>query len=174
MAVIGVRDVVIGLGLLRGRRPAGWLRAQAAADAVDATIVGLALLGVGGHRGGPGHPGRRVDRARRPERPGAGETRTRCHRWLLKELLLAVARGRGLVVDPDTDELDRTLLEARRKAVLAAEGFPLICSVCGRPAGTARAIRGRDGYGYCSEACLEADVARWKAQLWSAGSGRRP
>jgi uncharacterized protein YeaO (DUF488 family) len=109
-----------------------------------------------------------------PERPGAGEALARCHRRLLQEFLLAVARGRGLVVDPDTDELDRTLLEARRKAVLAAEGFPLICSVCGRPAGTARAIRGRDGYGYCSEACLEADVARWKAQLWSAGSGRRP
>jgi hypothetical protein len=64
MAVIGVRDVVIGLGLLRGRRPAVWLHAQAAADAVDATIVGLALLGVGGHRGGPGHPGWRVDRGR--------------------------------------------------------------------------------------------------------------
>ena len=65
MAVIGVRDVVIGLGLLRRRRPAVWLRAQAAADAVDATIVGLELLGVGGHRGGQGHPGWRVDRGPR-------------------------------------------------------------------------------------------------------------
>ena len=65
MAVIGVRDVVIGLGLLRGRRPVVWLRAQAAAGAVDATLVGLELLGAGGHRGGPGHPGWRVDRGRR-------------------------------------------------------------------------------------------------------------
>jgi len=109
-----------------------------------------------------------------PAGSGAGEASARCHRRLLKELLVAVARDRGLVVDPDTDELDRTLLEARRKAVLAAEGVPLTCPVCHRPADTARAIRGRDGYGYCSEACLEADVARWKAQLWSAGSGRRP
>jgi hypothetical protein len=109
-----------------------------------------------------------------PEGSGAGEASARCHRRLLKEFLVAVARGRGLVVDPDTDELDRTLLEARRKAVLAAEGLPLTCPVCRRPADTVRAIRGRDGYGYCSEACLEADVARWKAQLWSPGSGRRP
>ena len=78
------------------------------------------------------------------------------------------------MVDPDTDELDRTLLEARRKAVLAAEGVPLTCPVCHRPAGTARAVRGRDGYGYGSEACLETDVARWRSQLWSPGSGRRP
>jgi endogenous inhibitor of DNA gyrase (YacG/DUF329 family) len=109
-----------------------------------------------------------------PERPGAGEALARCHRRLLKELLLAVAKSRGLVVDPDTDDLDRTLLEVRRKEVLAAEGLPLTCPICQRPADTARAIRGRDGYGYCSGACLEADVARWKAQLWSAGSGRRP
>jgi hypothetical protein len=60
MAVIGVRDVVIGLGLLRGRRPAVWLRAQAAADAVDATIVGLALLGVRGRPGWRGDRGRRL------------------------------------------------------------------------------------------------------------------
>ena len=110
----------------------------------------------------------------RPERPGTGEAFARCHRRLLKELLLAVATDRGLMVDPDTDALDRTLLEARRREVLTAEGFSLTCPVCRRPAGTALAIAGRDGYGYCSEACLEADVARWKAQLWSAGSGRRP
>jgi hypothetical protein len=109
-----------------------------------------------------------------PERPAADEAGARCHRRLLFDLLRAVAADRGLVVDPDTDELDRTLLEARRKTVLAAEGLPLTCPACNRPADTARAIRGRDGYGYCSEACLEADVARWKAQLWSAGSGRRP
>lgn len=71
MAVIGVRDVAIGLGLLRGRRPAVWLRAQAAADAVDATIVGLELLRRSGPSGSPGlsgpsgHPGGRIDRWRR-------------------------------------------------------------------------------------------------------------
>ena len=80
----------------------------------------------------------------------------------------------GAAGRPPTDDLQRTLLEARRTAVLAAEGRPLTCPVCQRPADTSRALRGRDGYGYCSEACLEFDVARWKAQLWSAGSGRRP
>jgi hypothetical protein len=85
-----------------------------------------------------------------------------------------VAKDRGLMVDPDTDALGRALLEVRRQEVLAGEGLPLTCPVCQRPADTARAIRGRDGYGYCPEACLEADVARWKAQAWSAGSGRRP
>jgi hypothetical protein len=109
-----------------------------------------------------------------PERPGAGEASARCHRRLLKDLLIAVATDRGLMIDPDTDALDRTLLEARRREVLTAEGLPLTCPVCRRPAGTTLAIAGRDGYGYCSEACLEADVARWKARMWSAGSGRRP
>ena len=109
-----------------------------------------------------------------PERPGAGEALVRCYRRLLKELLVAVATDRGLVVDPETDALDRTLLAARRREVLTAEGFPLACPVCKRPADTARAIAGRDGYGYCSEACLEADVTRWKSRMWSAGSGRRP
>jgi uncharacterized protein YeaO (DUF488 family) len=109
-----------------------------------------------------------------PGRPGTDESSVRCHRRVLKDLLFAAAKGRGLMVDPDTDALDRTLLEIRRKEVLAAEGFPLTCPVCARPADTALASRGRDGYGYCSEACLETDVARWKAQLWSAGSGRRP
>jgi hypothetical protein len=52
-----------------------------------------------------------------PERPGAGEAFVRCHRRLLKDLLVAVVTDRGIVVDPDTDALDRTLLEARRKAV---------------------------------------------------------
>ena len=108
------------------------------------------------------------------ERPEASEALARCHRRLLKELLNVVARDRGLVVDPDTDELDRTLLEARRREVLTADGVPLTCPVCHRPADTARAIRGRAGYGYCSEACLETDVARWRSQMWSAGSGRRP
>jgi hypothetical protein len=109
-----------------------------------------------------------------PERPEAGEALARCHRRVLKALLLAVAADRGLVVDPDTDALDRTLLESRRREVLIAEGLPLTCPVCTRPADTARAIAGRDGYGYCSEACLDEDVVRWRAQMWSAGSGRRP
>jgi hypothetical protein len=78
------------------------------------------------------------------------------------------------VVDPDTDALDRTPLEARQRGVLSAEGVPLTCPVGRRPADTARAIRGRGGHGHFSAAHLEADVARWKARLWSAGSGRRP
>jgi endogenous inhibitor of DNA gyrase (YacG/DUF329 family) len=109
-----------------------------------------------------------------PERSGADEGFARCHRRLLKDVLIAVAKDRGVMVDPETDALDRTLLEARRREVLLAAGFPLTCPVCRRPADTARTIRGRDGYGYCSEACVETDVARWKAQQWSAGSGRRP
>ena len=109
-----------------------------------------------------------------PERPGAGEAFVRCHRRLLKELLIAVATDRGLVVDPDTDALERTLLEARRREVRTAEGFPLTCPVCHRPAGTARAIAGQDRYGYGSEDCLGADVTRWRSRMWSAGSGRRP
>ncbi|HEX2325428.1 MAG TPA: hypothetical protein VHQ00_08505, partial [Chloroflexota bacterium] len=88
-----------------------------------------------------------------PERPGTGEAFARCPRRVLKELLIAVAVDRGLMVDPVTDALDRTLLEARRKEVLAAEGFPLTCPICHRPAETARAVRGRDGYGYCSAPC---------------------
>ena len=106
-----------------------------------------------------------------PERPEAGEASARCHRRLLRELLIAVAVDRGLLVDPDTDALDRTLLEVRRTEVLAAAGFPRTCQICQRPADTARAIRGRDGYGYCSEACLEADVARcrWPTEPPRAG-----
>ena len=29
---------------------------------------------------------------------------------------------------------------------------------------------GRDGYGYCSQACLDADMTRWKVQMWSPGA----
>ena len=44
MRAIGARDLIIGLGLLRNRRPSFWLRLHALADAVDATIVGHGLL----------------------------------------------------------------------------------------------------------------------------------
>jgi hypothetical protein len=44
MCAIGLRDIVIGTGLLRYRRPAFWLRMQALADAIDAAIVGKGLL----------------------------------------------------------------------------------------------------------------------------------
>ena len=110
-----------------------------------------------------------------PEPPGTGEAFARCHRRRLKDVLLAVAADRGLVVDPDTDALNRTLLEARRTEVPAAVGIPLTGPVDHRPAATARAIRGRRRvYGYGSAACLEVDVARWKAQLWPVGRrGRR-
>jgi hypothetical protein len=70
-----------------------------------------------------------------PERPEAGEALARCHRRVLRELLIAVAADRGLVVDPDTDALDRTLLEARRREVLTAEGLPLTCSRLPSPGG---------------------------------------
>ena len=43
MRAIGARDLVIGLGLLSGRRRARWLRIQALACAVDATFVALSL-----------------------------------------------------------------------------------------------------------------------------------
>ena len=44
MAVIGARDLTIGLGLLAARRPSRWLYAQLLADVTDCTIVGLGLL----------------------------------------------------------------------------------------------------------------------------------
>ena len=106
--------------------------------------------------------------------PEGDEGRVRCHRRVLFELLCAVAKDVGVWVDPAMEELELALLEIRRNTVLQARGIPLICPVCHRPATPERALSGRPGYGYCSEACLEADVARWKAQLWSAGSGRRP
>ena len=106
--------------------------------------------------------------------PEGYEGRVRCHRRVLFELLCAVAKDVGVWVDPAMEEIEITLLEARRKAVLLVRGIPLTCPECSRPADTALAIAGRDGYGYCSQKCLDADVARWKAQLWSAGSGRRP
>src|SRR5262249_11183071 len=43
-----------------------------------------------------------------PERPEGGEAFARCHRRLLKEMLIGVAKDRGLMIDPDTDALDRT------------------------------------------------------------------
>jgi uncharacterized protein YeaO (DUF488 family) len=107
--------------------------------------------------------------------PAQGEEASvRCHRRILYDLLCAVAAGVGAWIDPDLDELGVTLLESRRKAVMRERGLSLTCPVCLRPAPAELAIQGRYGYGYCSHACLDADVARWKAQLWSAGSGRRP
>ena len=106
--------------------------------------------------------------------PDGDESRVRCHRRILYDLLCAVAKDVGVWVDPDMEEIDRSVLEMRRKEVMRERGFPLTCPVCSRPAGTALAIRGRDGYGYCSQACLDADLARWKAQLQAPGNGRRP
>jgi uncharacterized protein YeaO (DUF488 family) len=62
-----------------------------------------------------------------PQPPGGGEARVRCHRRILRELLVAVAADRGVLVDPDTGGLEATLLEARRARVRAAEGWPLTC-----------------------------------------------
>lgn len=109
-----------------------------------------------------------------PQAPEGDETRVQCHRRILYDLLCGVAKDVGVWIDPDMDALDRSLLEMRRIEVLRERGYPLTCPVCSRPADTALAIRGRDGYGYCGQACLDADVARWKAQLQTPGSGRRP
>lgn len=44
MRAIGARDLAIGLGLLRGRNPAAWLRLHALVDLADAALVGAGLL----------------------------------------------------------------------------------------------------------------------------------
>jgi hypothetical protein len=102
------------------------------------------------------------------------EGTVRCHRRILKALLVAVAGDRGLLVDPETDGLQAALLEARRREVLGAAGLPLICPVCRRPAPTELAIPGRDGYGYCSPACREREAQRRRARMWSPDSATRP
>ncbi len=44
---LGVRDLVLGTGLLRGQNTAGWCRARGIADALDvALIIGGAAAGV--------------------------------------------------------------------------------------------------------------------------------
>lgn len=43
MRAIGRRDLTIGLGLLTHADPAPWLRAQAAADVVDAALMAAGL-----------------------------------------------------------------------------------------------------------------------------------
>ena len=98
----------------------------------------------------------------------------RCPRRVLFDLLVAVAADRGLLVDPETDALQVTLLEVRRRQVLVAAGLPLTCPVCRRPASAGLAIPGRDGYGYCSTACRELEGARRRARLWTPDSARAP
>lgn len=44
MRAIAARDLVVGVGLLGGRRRAGWLRVHALCDVVDGTGVAVALL----------------------------------------------------------------------------------------------------------------------------------
>jgi hypothetical protein len=89
-------------------------------------------------------------------------------RRLLKEMLLDVAWARGLPLDPDIGEIDLPQLEQRRKAVLTAEGLPLECPVCHRPASTALALadvprRGLRGEAEGrSEACLDKASTSWK------------
>jgi hypothetical protein len=102
------------------------------------------------------------------------EATVRCHRRLLKDLLCAVAGAEGLWIDPALDELHLTLLEDRRRRVLAARGLPLRCPVCYRPAPAALAVRGLPGYGFCSPACREVDEARRQARMWTPDSARRP
>ena len=104
------------------------------------------------------------------------EDRVWCARRLLKEMPLEVAWDRGLRIDPDTEGLDVQLLEIRRKEVLAAEGLPLECPVCHRPASTALALVDEPGRGYCSQACLDKASAAWKFanERKQYGSGRRP
>jgi hypothetical protein len=104
------------------------------------------------------------------------EDKVWCARRLLYDMLLEVAWDRGVLIDPDLEGLEGQLLEIRRKEVLAAEGLPLECPVCRRPASTALAIRDSPGRGYCSEACLNQAHASWKAanERKQDESGRRP
>lgn len=99
-----------------------------------------------------------------------------CARRLLRDILLEVAWDRGVLIDPSLEGLEVQLLEIRRTEVLAAEGVPLECPVCRRPASTALAIRDSPGRGYCSEACLNQARASWKAanERKQYESGRRP
>src|SRR5215207_3509925 len=85
-----------------------------------------------------------------------------CARRLLRDMLLEVAWDRGVLIDPDLEGLEVPLLEIRRKEVLAAEGLPLECPVCRRPASTALASAGSPGMDYCSEGYLDQAAASWK------------
>ena len=38
--LLGVQDLVLGAGLLRGRNKAAWCRARGVADALDAVLIG--------------------------------------------------------------------------------------------------------------------------------------
>ena len=48
---LGLREIACGIGILRQRKPANWMRARVAGDAVDLTMLGAALLTSGTHRG---------------------------------------------------------------------------------------------------------------------------
>ena len=87
-----------------------------------------------------------------------------------------MAKVVGVWVDPNMEEIEIALLETRRRAVLQMRWIPLICPVCQnlRPAGTALAISGRGGYGYCSRDVPGRGRGALEGAVWSAGSGRRP
>ena len=70
-----------------------------------------------------------------------------------------MAKDVSVWVDPAMEELEIALLDVRSTAMLRARGTPLTCPVFQRPATPERALSGRPGYGYCSEACLEAGAA---------------
>ena len=109
-----------------------------------------------------------------PERPEAGEALVRCHRRVLRALLVSVATARGLLVDFLTDDLRRNAAGGAGTAVLAAEGRPLTCPVCQRAGGH---LPGSSAAGMATgtapRPAWSPTSPGWKAQLWSAGSGRR-
>jgi len=51
LRAIGMRELVSGVGILSQRRPTGWVRARVAGDAMDLTLLGVALRPSNPHRG---------------------------------------------------------------------------------------------------------------------------
>lgn len=50
LRAIGLRELVSGVGILSQRRPTGWVRARVAGDAMDLTLLGVALRSSNPHR----------------------------------------------------------------------------------------------------------------------------
>jgi len=51
LRAVGLREIATGLGILTGRRPAGWLWARVAGDVMDLALLGAALNSEDGRRG---------------------------------------------------------------------------------------------------------------------------
>jgi hypothetical protein len=92
------------------------------------------------------------------------EERGWCARRPLRDVLVAVAWDRGLLIDIDTEDIDLPLLEIRRREVLAAEGAPLTRPVCRWPANAERPLNSvlAPDAGSCSQACDALEQECWK------------